>query len=330
MRPRRLRVGRPFEGIKASVGCMRFCWLLVLVGSGVVFLAGCQREEVVGAPTAGMEAGSGSRGEGVKSVESGRKPGEPDPEKIREAMERAKIDPRRFEIKPAGSGDWEGAVRVPGKVASLGDRVDEGLKSLEPSLCLVLLAVEDRGSSLEAAPQVKIQDSRTFSIEYLRPESRVETLRIVGDGDRRVLMKGSEVTPLPAFGPDKSGKAMGASEIDRFLREAPSEAFGWFRDGTPVWGRLARALQDRRNGFETTVEERVADPLGTKRTFYRLLAKSRSGPKRELEVVVDTLKNVPVTIRSLYTYPDGQTRRIHWTAEWNFGGRHGADDFRIK
>ncbi|MDI9635122.1 hypothetical protein QPK87_31495 [Kamptonema cortianum] len=212
---------------------------------------------------------------------------------------------------------------------NLGDRVDDGLANLEPTLAEGMIEFFHPSGKLQMAPKIKIQDESLFYIEYALLETEGAMNRIVGDGEERGKWENQKLTMLPPLGAVGKAASFDRARIERFIDTMPRDGFSYYADGTKPWGAFVRALKDPQNGFEVTEEEREAAPAGKKKKIYRLVAKSVKGNKAQIELVVDGDRWVPLTFRANRQAPDGQTTQIYWTAVWKFGGRHQDKDFRI-
>ncbi len=302
----------------------------------ILLLSGCAKEktELVSTASGGSEAGaSGSTG-GAGSSMPGADPEKPldlpDEVKARtEAIEKiSQPTEKEHVIQKPGEGQWDKTTSSPDAITKFGADLDAGLANLEPTLVEVALEIEDRGAILKQSPVLKIQDEQRFRIEYGLPETKSAVNMLVSDGRGKAIIENNvkkSVAAAPARG------KMSRQEIDRFVQRMPVEAFRYFGTGQNVWGPFVAGLKDPASGFKVTVDEMMAKPIGKERPFYRLVA-NRSGKGKEatvIEVILDSEKNVPVTMRAQVTYADGKNRRMFWKGLWKFGGTFEAKDFVI-
>lgn len=307
-------------------------------------LVGCQKSETPlvstpsGDPSAAATGSTGGSGGPSNlnpgTTDPGAAPGGggevPDEVKARtEAIERmATPTEREHVIQKPGEGKWEKTTAAADAITKFGKDLDSGLASLDPTLVEVSLEIEDRGAILKQLPVLKIQDKNRFRIEYGLPETQSAVNMLVADGVGKAMIENNVKKPVPAAG---TSTKMSRAEVDTFIKRMPVEAFRFFGTGQKVWSPFVEGLRDPASGFKVTVDEMVASPVGEARPFYRLVA-NRAGKGKEstlVEVILDTKKNVPVTMRAQTTYADGKKRRMFWKAEWKFGGSFEAKDFII-
>ena len=248
-------------------------------------------------------------------------PGEKIAEKMQERAATSKPHEQLYVIKDPGSDGWKPEQSIAEK-QNLGDIIDSGLAKLEPAFADVKVEFSNGGDLLQVSPQFRFQDLKHFNIEYALPETEGDLNRLLADGRERAKWEDQKLTMLPPFEKSAPAPKFDRAGIENFVRRMPADGFSYFQTGAKTWGNLVRALEDPANGFETTTEERKFTVKGEERPFLRLVAKSVSGPKTELEVLVDTKRNVPVTFRSTQVAKDGKKRQLWWTADWAFNGKH--------
>jgi hypothetical protein len=213
---------------------------------------------------------------------------------------------------------------------SLGELIDTAIEKLPPSLVAVEVHATDRGAILQSRPTAKIQDRKTFSIEYSVPENKGKVGMLVGDGKERGHLDKGKLVMLKPFDESEVRATMNRAEIIEFAMAMPKHAFRYYSHGDRVWSALVAGLQDPANGFEVKFDETKAKPVGEERPFYRLYAESTKGEEPiTIEFMVDSKRNVPVNFRVNRTFANKETYQLTWRASWNFGGQHNAKDFRI-
>lgn len=290
----------------------------------LVAAAGCQPEK---APEA-LPGNSAANGQPSDPTQSAQSDAERTGKKLKQYAEEAKPNEKLYAIKDPGTGGWEPEVSVPEK-QNVGDIIDSGLAKLDPAYADVKVEFSNGGDLLRISPQFRFQDRKHFNIEYGLPETEGDLNRLLADGKERALWEGEKLKPLPPFDQNAPAPKFDRAGIEKFVRRMPIDGFMYFQTGAPVWGSLVRALEDPANGFKTTTEEQKFTVNKIERSFYRVVASSVTGPKTELEVLVDTRKNVPVTFRSTQVGKDGKERKLWWTADWGFHGKHDPNIFVI-
>ena len=91
-----------------------------------------------------------------------------------------------------------------------------------------------------------------------------------------------------------------------------------FETGGKVWGPMMRGLSKGKGGFKAVLEEQTFTILGKQRPMYRVLAERKSDGA-SLEVVIDGILSLPVTVKSITTNKKGLKNTIVWTCKWNAG-----------
>lgn len=305
--------------VKTSQAVMnRFGWMLLACGLAVI--VGCQPKETKLSPTAG----------GPPTTEEPAEVAPKDPvDDVRKLLENTKPLEGVHEIdRPTEKWD---AVEPTKPVAKkgLGEIIDDGIEDLDATLVKVTLQCLDRDTVLQMNPTIRIQDAKHFMIEYSIPETEADINILASDGQERAYFEDQKVRELPPFGKNQVREKLNKQEITEFVKRMPVEGFRYYSHGDRPWSAFIAGLNDPKNGFKVTLEEKNFKPVGEERPFYRFVAKSSGKDATDIEIIVDTKRNVPVTFRANMTYPDGKQRKLFWKAEWQFGGKFEAKDFRI-
>jgi hypothetical protein len=238
-------------------------------------------------------------------------------------------DDAALEIKE-DSGPWKDSKPPSTSLAdTLGSKIDDGFAQMPATMAEVNLEIVDRGAVLKSLPKIKIQDEKNYSIEYTSTESRGSTNSLTADGKDRVVFENGKVTKMAPLGERETRVKMNRAQIEEFARLMPSEGFSYYSRGDRPWSAFISGLQDPKNNFEVTFSEIEANPVGEKRPFYRMIARSTKGHTMDIELVVDSKRNLPVVFRATSKYEDGQDRRLFWKANWKFGGNFEKGEFKI-
>ena len=237
-----------------------------------------------------------------------------------------------YEIDEPGTKGWNSATD---DMADLGARIDDALANLEVVLAEAVLTFEmadesdpDQKDGMRFQPQIKIEDDRTFSITYVLPETKGSFNRLVGDGSRRSVRIDGKWSDLPEFAARRAPK-MARAEVVAWPMKFPEGMFSFFFRGQDAWGPLFQAWQDGVAGYSATVEKNMVRQGTVQRVHYRVVANTDEGNPTEVEVIIDPVRMLPLTIRAIQTGPGGGESRIFWTASWAFGGSHEPRDFLI-
>ncbi len=316
-------MNRPNVRSEASIASMLRFALMALAASAL--LVGCGPKEE---PLAQVNTGSSS--------EQSSPDGSPDATPIdpndaqRQIEDFAKPKESLHVIDPPVHGNWKPAPRTAEVVEKgLGELIDEGFANIQPTFVNVRIQCLDRGATLNMNPQIKIEDHTKFNIQYGLPETESWINSAVADGKSRVILAKGKQNKLPPFKEVRKADPMNLAQIEEFIGQMPIKGFSAFTEDVAPWDGFVRGLQDPKNGFKVTVTEQKAAPVGQERPFYRLVAKRDGQKAMDVEIIVDSKRNVPVTFRGHITYPDNKSRKLVWQAAWSFGGEFEARDFRI-
>ncbi len=329
---------KPIVRFTSSTRGMRKWTGILLITSSIFWIVGCEKPDGKLAPVANNSGPSGTthsqdpNSPGASSEPANpneQLPDDPQTKGVKDFIESIKPNEEALKIDE-NAEPWKEAKNSTEQVAeSIGAKIDEGFANLPPTFAEISLECVDRGAILKSNPKIKIQDRTHFSIEYTFPEDQGTTNSITADGTERALFESGKLKQLPPFGKSETRVKMSRAEIETFARRMPADGFRYFSYGDRPWSALVAGLQDPKNNFDIKMTEMEANPVGEKRPFYRLIAKSKKGTPLDIEFVVDSKRNVPVVFRATSKYPDGKDRRLVWSATWKFGGNFEKDEFKI-
>jgi hypothetical protein len=233
------------------------------------------------------------------------------------------VRPGTYEIKEAGSDGWEPASSPAG---DLGDKIDSAFRNVKEMLVDCNTNFEIEGAQLSGKTVVKVRDAKAFKIEFLTPETAATINRLYADGKARVMQKGDSWTSLPEFGPLRPVK-MSDAAVSAWPTTMLERMWAPYSTDEGVYGSLFRAWEAGRGGYKVVTEESTRKVGGLDRRYVRVLAKSAS-PASEVEIVLDTRRMLPVTIRAVWQGAAGENRAM-WSGDWQSGGEHADSDFVI-
>lgn len=241
-------------------------------------------------------------------------------------IDNPKINESAFAIKPGKEIGYQPANKE--VVSNLGTKIDNALKKTDPVFLVGRLYIESGHGYLTGNPKIKIESKDRFNIEYSLASTKENLNRLAANDGSRVKIENNTTSELPPVKETVAPK-MSPKEIDGFAENMPRDAFRYYVDGTMPWQGFIAGLMDPKSGYKYEIQEQELAPGGVKRKYFRIVANSTSGPQREIELVIDSLKYVPVTMRFNKVLPDDKKLRVSWTAEWKYGGTFKDDDFRI-
>lgn len=246
-------------------------------------------------------------------------------ELLKDAAEKMNERPKdHYTIKEPGDG-WDGAQ---GSLIDLGRRMDEKARATKNALCEGKLTYDDPSiGALTGSPQIRIQDARTFEIEYMLPETKSAFNRIKGDGSKRAVLEGKGWVQLTAF--SKSPKALSEKEVLEFPRRFPVDMFAHYTKSADVWAPLFEAWNKGVGGYKAVFEEQKFRKGDKTAAHYRVYAKTTEGSPTTIEVIVDKQHLRPLTIKVEGTNEDGEKYNMFWTGQWKTGGTYDEGVFSI-
>ena len=317
---------RPFPSRRASIPTMIRPALMGL--ALIALLTGCGPKNEPLAPV--KDAANGTSSQAADPSDQGIGQNVAPNDAARQIEEFAKPNEALHKIDRPDETKWSPAKPTAAPVKKgLGAIIDEGFANLEPAFVNVRIQCLDRGSTMNMNPQLKIQSQEKFNIQYGLPETESWINSAVANGQRRIMLTKGKQKDLGAFKADRHAPPMNLDQIQDFIERMPIAGFSSFTNDVAPWDGFVRGLQDPKNGFNVKISEQEAAPVGEERPFYRLVAKRPGSRAMEVEIIVDSKRNVPVTFRGHITYKDKKTRKLVWQAAWSFGGEFEPQDFRI-
>jgi hypothetical protein len=181
---------------------------------------------------------------------------------------------------------------------------------------------------LSGRAEAKIEDKDTFRIDYYLPETSGEMNRMVSDDGRSAYMRGGKwVGKKPTFSMAKTATDAGVKEWEEVFSE---RMFARFLTGQDGWSPIVDGWQKGKGGYKLEMEQKTIKKTGKKdQPFYRLLATRGGADKAVVEVRVDALKYLPVSIRVIRTNKDGTEESMYWNSQWKTGGTFTKKDFPV-
>lgn len=237
-------------------------------------------------------------------------------------VEPLKIPKGTMTIKPVGSDGYQTAKMTP---AELGRKVDEAFADLTNAWADADTILEVGGAQLAGKSNVKIKDAKTFNVEYYDPQTEATLNRVISNGTERVKFYRDSWTKLPTPG---SKPVTEADVLAEWPTQFLSDMFRLYSSDERVWSKLMSAIGAGEGGYKATVEEQKAKVLGKERTLYRLVA-DRATDGTQLEMIIDGVRFLPVTVRTAVKTKDGKTDSRLWTCSWKFGGTFDAKEFTV-
>jgi len=233
-----------------------------------------------------------------------------DPAKIKD------LGSKPMPIKPiakAGTKGWKNTDLSSKEVGKKIDNAIANLKQLDGGGLLLLDIPEGKG---EARTALKVVNPQKYMIQYNIVPTLAENHTLVADGEVKAeSFKQVWTDPMPL---DAKGNAWDA---DTIVRRWPEEfqriMFMPLADKQPVWEKLMSGLQQGSDGFHSKIEKQDFTWKGQTKPYYRVVA-TRSRDKAEMEIFIDGVAYVPLTI-IVKREVEGKPHKVQWQAQWKFG-----------
>lgn len=227
-----------------------------------------------------------------------------------------KIPKGTFDIKPA-----ENSAKI--TPAVLGQKVDEAFAQLTNAWADADTVTEVGGAQLAGKSTIKVKDSKTFKVEFYDTETQATLNRVIANGTDRVQFYKEVWSKLPAPG---AGGGSVADVTKEWPTEFLTDMFRFYSKDERVWGKVMAGLSSAQSGYTTKLEEKTVKVLGKDRKLYRLVA-DKPTDGTEVEIMVDGVRFLPVTVRSIVKSKDGKQDSRLWTCNWKFGGTFDSKEF---
>lgn len=304
--------------IEASSKRMKFKWILISLGALVLF--GCAKEDSKGIPTAQggglpIEKGSNSSSTAPTAPNSTSK------ERLGEIASKMNEEQTK-NLKIKTNAELGYSASNPQVSTNLGTKVDDAMEKMGSAWIKARVELKVGDGMTSSTPESKILDKSHFLIQYINSEFPDEVGRVVKNGDAAVQLAGGKFIKAVESAP---AEIKTKDQVFSWFGKASYRVYDSIRTGSGSFESLIRALNNPSLGFETEVSEQKMAVNSDERMFYRLISKDDSG--FECELVIDSLRYVPVTIRSTVKGKDGAVLSQLWTAQWQFDGQFDKSEF---
>lgn len=174
-----------------------------------------------------------------------------------------------------------------------------------------------------------------YSIAYGLMDSRPYFCAVRSDGKNKiVLLKDTMSKPMPITAKDASTQALRTNVVGAFPRDFSRGIYTSLTDGWDSWSQLIAAVRKPNSGYTLVTEERLTPYQGMNIVNYRLLIKRTPAAAKkfgslEMEVVIDKVHWLPVTIRSQTTDLKGIVSNQLWASKWQFNVKNDPKMFEL-
>ena len=238
-----------------------------------------------------------------------------------------------YEIAPTGTQKWT-ASKLSGK--ELASKIGSAMRSLRATYGKTISTIKTPTGTGQVTSEIKIQDDKVYSIQYIVVGIMPETGEVRADGKRRAFTgpNGAFKDRLPITVPSPEAKLSVSQISSSWPKKFPRLAFLGLTDAKDPWVPVISDLVSGKSGFKTEVSERISDFRGKKLRNYRIVAKRSPAAAKtlgpcEIEMVFDGVRYLPVTMRVNTKFPKEGEFKIQWQSGWNFDQKFKPEDFKI-
>lgn len=245
------------------------------------------------------------------------------------------LEPNRklYDIPPTGTQLWTPS-KMPAK--ELASKIGAAMKNLKATYGKTISTIKTPTGTGQVTSEVKIQDNKHYSIQYMVIGVMPETGEVRADGTRRAVTgpKGAFLERKPIFVPTPEA-SLSPSQISKsWPKKFPRLVFLGVTDGRDPWGPVIADLAAGKNGFKTEISERTMNHQGKQFRSVRLVAKRTATAAKtlgpcEIEMVFDGVRYLPVTMRVTTKLPKEGEYRVQWQSGWNFNQKFKPEDFKL-
>ncbi len=201
-------------------------------------------------------------------------------------------------------------------------QLDQSVAALRNAHAKFTLSVQDEAGSGNSRGEVMIAGPNQYLVDFYRTTEPTRILRAVADGQRRATLRQdgwSEVEPVPTKWSKSTERV-----LPLWSRLFPRTMFRPLIEAQPVYEPLVREL--RKSGFSVRYEVAEVELNGDYRPAGRILAAPPVAGRHEIEIRLDGIRMVPLTIRMVRNAP---AREIIWTASWAFDQKFKPETFKL-
>ena len=286
--------------------------LLILTAAACLLAFGCDKPDPEPTPP---QPDQGSASNGAASPEPSTNGTEVDP-----AVENGTgdSDPEVVE-SPKPDPPVEPKITL----ANLGTEMDIALDKVGPAKVEVRAQFRLPEGSGNARPDALIQDHETFRIDYYQPKNTTGLNRVVSNKGEMVMLSEGGWAPTS----HRNGK-LSKEDLSNWGETFYRDVFAGLLDGREMYSPLFDYWNDPANGVTVTFDEREQLIEGRDYKFYTILAEMEGEDQRLVEIKVDSVRLLPVAIRTEWKEGDRTFFRL-WSAKWAFGGEHDPKVFDL-
>lgn len=194
------------------------------------------------------------------------------------------------------------------KADEIGKGLDNTIHELEDTVGQFWQTIQKGDGKGTDTGVIVIKTSNTFNIEYF-PASKLGVIeKIRANSGKKAILTDKGWQSLPNV---PASMSVGTIDLATWYDNFPKLIFRPLTDGQSTWRPLMAALVN--NGYKVQVELSNQKVSEDEKPFYRIVAKPKSDSNFAMEVLIDGIRRLPLTIR----LTKGKELR-QWTAQYGF------------
>lgn len=240
---------------------------------------------------------------------------------------------RKTEIKPPTTGDpgWKNSSMDPEEFAN---RLGTSLGSLKGVLANAEAIVTTPMGEGRFLSEIAIKDQRAYKIDYFVVDGMPYSASLVSNGTKRsARIRDRWIKPLSTTTPFTEAPSQELRGDDGVKLRVPTlttgdqASYAWhteftrllFQGLTEGQDAIKPALQGLQKDAEVFVQERQTPYEGKTYLNYRLLVVEKGAKTESQEIIVDSEKFLPITIRTTWTDKKNKPYSVLWMCSWKNG-----------
>ncbi len=259
----------------------------------------------------------------------------PDPMRIspKDIPKPPELNPKAFAIEKTGEGVWKKTSLTP---AALADRIGKAIREMKGTYGEAISTIKTPRENGQVKCFIKVQDYKTYSIQTLQLAAMPGLSEVRSDGNKKAQTSPTggfgKPRPISSSGPEAA--LAGKQLVEKWPTLFPKLAFLGLTDGKDAWRPYMTSLMSGASGFKGEIAERKMKWQGRDVISYRITARrtpdaaKKLGPC-EIEMVIDGVRYLPVTIKVNRTEAAGGEWKVLWQAGYNFNKTFDAKEFAL-
>jgi hypothetical protein len=261
--------------------------------------------------------------------EQKQKEGERMIKEITQQAEQKKID---VTIPPPRASGWQ---KTNTRLPDLAKKVATSVSGMKDTYGEFTTNVETPEGTGFFEGKLKVQDNRTYFVDFVVIAAKPFSGTLAADGQQRVFRIDENISqPQSVTAPLPISKTDPRVMIQVWPEDFSRLAFQGLTEGRDAWEPVLNGLAKGLGGYKTTLEERKVTTGGKEYVSYRVLANRAADASKKvgasnLEIIIDAKRYLPVTIRAVGKDEKGGNWKVQWSARYRFGQRFEPQEFTL-